>query len=226
MTPIDFLAKLVVLCDFDGTITEIDTVEFLLDRFAAGNWRIFDRQFEIGKISLEETLESELSLVKASHDKILKELEGVVTFRPHFKELVKYCFTKHVPFKIVSAGLDFVISHFLESKDMLKYVELYAPKTEFSNGAIRLTFPKLFYETSINFKHDLVKYYRNHSKIVIYIGNGMGDFDAAANADYSFAVKNSKLEKMCQERNIECRSILDFQEVVKAIKDMTHDVSF
>lgn len=32
----------VVLCDFDGTITNVDTGELVLHKFAEGDWRIFD----------------------------------------------------------------------------------------------------------------------------------------------------------------------------------------
>ena len=40
----------VVLCDFDGTAVTIDTSVFILQRFAAAEWRVFDEQFEKGEL--------------------------------------------------------------------------------------------------------------------------------------------------------------------------------
>jgi 2-hydroxy-3-keto-5-methylthiopentenyl-1-phosphate phosphatase len=53
---------------------------------------------------------------------------------------------------------------------------------------------------------------------VIYIGDGSGDFDAAKEADYVFAVKDSKLAKLCQSYRVPFKPITDFQEVVEEIR--------
>ena len=106
--------KVVVLCDFDGTITKIDTAEFVLAKFAHGNWQDFNKQLESSKITLEETLRMQFALVKASRAQILDALKNAVTFRPDFAELAEYCSKNSIPLVIVSAGLDFVIKHFLK----------------------------------------------------------------------------------------------------------------
>jgi len=69
----------VVLCDFDGTITRIDTAEFVLSKFAQGNWRFFSDQFEKGEITLEDCLKKQFALVKVSKKEILNELDSIVT---------------------------------------------------------------------------------------------------------------------------------------------------
>ena len=48
--------NLVLLCDFDGTITNLDTAFFLLDKFVEEDWRTFDLQYRQGKITLEECI--------------------------------------------------------------------------------------------------------------------------------------------------------------------------
>jgi 2,3-diketo-5-methylthio-1-phosphopentane phosphatase len=210
----------VVLCDFDGTITEIDTAEFVLARFAQGNWRAFDEQLESGTISLEECLRREFSLVRASKKQILNELKNVVTFRPHFEELAVYCKRNRILLEIASAGLDFVISHFLELKGWQDLVAVHAPKTRFSAAGIKFIFPKLVNKTSVNFKHDLVSHYKNDGKKVAYIGDGSGDYAAARDSDYCFAVDGSRLARLCKNHNTHCMNIVDFQEVLKTIQEM------
>jgi len=209
--------NLVVLCDFDGTITTVDTAEFVLARFAKGDWRLFEKQFERGEITLEECLTRQFSLVKASQRQILEELADVVSFRPNFKKLAEYCKENHIPLIIVSAGLDFVINHFLKLNDCLNLVEVCAAKSSFSLGGISFAFPKLFDRASENFKHDLVNHHRSQSKKVIYIGDGTADYAAAKNADYSFVIEGSRLAKLCLSHGIPCKSITDFQRIIEAI---------
>jgi len=212
------LKDLVVLCDFDGTITTIDTAEWVLARFAQGDWRLFDRQFGKGEITLEECLNSQFSLVKASKKQILKELKDIVLFRPNFKKLAEYCKKKHAPIIIVSAGLDFVIKHFLKLNDCLDLVEVCAAKTSFNANGIRFDFPTLSDRKSDNFKDDAVRRCKSHDKKVIYVGDGVADYTAAKDADYSFTIEGSRLAKMCRKHGIPCRTITDFQEIIEAIR--------
>lgn len=118
---------------------------------------MFDAQFVNGEITLKECLREQFSLVITSRGDILKELENVVTFRPHFDKLAEYCRTNRLPLTIVSAGLDFVIDHFLKLKGWHKLVETYIPKTKFVANSIQFTFLRLVDETSANFKQDLVR---------------------------------------------------------------------
>jgi 2-hydroxy-3-keto-5-methylthiopentenyl-1-phosphate phosphatase len=210
--------NLVVLCDFDGTITTVDTAEWVLARFAQGDWRQFDRQFENGEITLEECLNKEFSLMRVSEEQILEELKDVVTFRPSFKKLAEYCKENRIPLIIVSAGLDFVIKHFLKLNSCLNLVEVYSAKTTFSAQGIKFTFPTLVNKTSENIKHDMVGQYRSQHGEVIYVGDGLADYSAAKDADYSFAIKGSRLAKLCKSRGIPCRNIIDFQDVIEAIR--------
>ena len=210
--------NLVVLCDFDGTITTIDTAEWVLARFARGDWRQFDRQFEKGEITLEECLNSQFSLVRASKKQILHELKDLVVFRSNFKKLAEYCKENHVPLMIVSAGLDFVIEHFLELNNCSDLVEVCAAKTSFNADVIKFVFPTLLDRTSDNIKDDAVRRCKSHDRKVIYVGDGLADYAAAKVADYSFAIEGSRLAKLCRKHGVPCRTITDFQEIIEAIQ--------
>lgn len=210
--------NLAVLCDFDGTITTVDTAEWVLAKYAQGDWRVFDRQFEDGEISLEECLNREFSLVKASEKQILEELKDVVIFRPNFKKLAQYCRERHIPLIIVSAGIDFVIEHFLKLNNCMDLVEVYAAKTTFSANGIRLTFPPLLNTTSDNLKHDMVRYYQSQGMKVMYVGDGSADYAGVKDADYSFVIKGSRLAKLCRSHGIPCTNMTDFQDVIEAIR--------
>lgn len=210
--------NLVVLCDFDGTITTMDTAEWVLSKFAQGDWRQFDRKFQKSEITLEECLNRQFSLVRASKKQILQELNDIVVFRSNFKELAEYCKKNHVPLIVVSAGLDFVIEHFLELNDCLDLVEVCAAKTSFTHNGIKLVFPNLLDVASENIKDDAVRRHKSCNEDVIYIGDGLADCTAAKVADYSFAIKGSKLAKLCAKQRNHCRTMTDFQEIIEIIR--------
>ena len=208
----------VVLCDFDGTVVDIDTSVFVLRKFAEAEWRIFDEQFEKGEITLEECLQKEFSTVRVTETRILEEIEQVASFRPDFEKLLEYCRTREFPLIFVSAGLDFVINHFLGLKHWNSLVEVYAPKAECTVNGIKFSYSNLFYKTSVNFKDDLVRWYRKQGKKVVYIGDGSADYYAARKADFSFAIKGSKLAELLKRDGIPHKEISGFQEVVETIE--------
>lgn len=80
-----------VLCDFDGTIVDIDTCVYILEKFAGEDWRIYDKQFEKGEMTLEECLQNQFSTVVVPETRILDEIQLVTNVRIDFAELVEYC---------------------------------------------------------------------------------------------------------------------------------------
>ena len=212
--------NIVVLSDFDGTIVDIDTAVVVLTHFAEENWTIFDEQFEKGEITLEECLQQEFSTVRTSKTRILKEIERIPSLRPNFDKLAQFCKTLKIPLIIVSAGLDFVINHFLEQKGLQKLVEVYVPKARITATGIKFSFPSLLDKASVSFKDDLVRYYKRQGKKTVYIGDGFADFNAARNADFSFAIKDSKLAELLRNDGILYEEISDFQEVVEALQKL------
>ena len=210
--------NLVLLSDFDGTITNLDTALFLLDKFVEGDWRIFDLQYREGKITLEECIQELYSMFDVPKHLMLKELEKTVSFRSNFNKLIDYCRIQNIPFIIVSAGLDFVINHFLKQKGLADSIKVHSIKTTITENGIKLAFPNLFDKDSTNFKDDLVRYYKKKGSHVIYIGDGTSDYQAINNADYRFSIKNSRLAELCRKNKISHQEIDDFQEVINALK--------
>ncbi|MFX0065111.1 MAG: MtnX-like HAD-IB family phosphatase [Candidatus Hermodarchaeota archaeon] len=209
---------LAILCDFDGTIVNLDTAEFLLNKFVHEDWKKFDEQLEKGEITLQECMEKQYSLLKAPKAVMLKELEKGIFFRSNFDKLVEYCRAQNFPFVIVSAGLDFAIKHFLEQKGLEEVIKIHAAKTKFTSDGITLSFPRLYAKTSANFKDDLVKYYKKQKYHVIYIGDGISDYTAVRKADFSFVIKDSSLATLCKREELQCQEITDFQEAIDKIK--------
>ena len=215
--------KLAVLSDFDGTVTLNDTFENVLARFGKGDWRTVDDQYVRGEITLEECVRRQGAMVRVPRSQILAYLDGVTEFRPNFDKLIEVCKTNHFPIVIVSAGLDFVINHFLTRERFRDNVDLFAASAKCTPTGIKFKWPKLKSKRSMNFKDDLVRYYKRRAERVAYIGDGRWDLQALRNADRRFVIKNSKLARLCKEQEIQATTIIDFQEVVASLqKEMSY----
>jgi HAD superfamily phosphoserine phosphatase-like hydrolase len=210
--------KLAVLSDFDGTVTLNDTFENVLEKFAQGDWRAVDDQYVKGEITLEECLRRQGGMVTASKPQILDELDRVTKFRPGFDNLAEYCKTNCYPLVLVSAGLDFVIKHLLERENLRDKVELSAAVAKCTPTGIKFDFLKLRDKRSMNFKDDMVRYYKTKADTVAYIGDGRWDLHALRSADLRFAIRNSKLDELCKEQDIHATTVSDFREIVVSLK--------
>jgi 2-hydroxy-3-keto-5-methylthiopentenyl-1-phosphate phosphatase len=211
------LSDAVVLCDFDGTIVNIDTAQKALELFADPSWRSIEKGFERGEVTFEESLRKEYALIAAPPETILKELDQITVVRPHFGRLVQYCKSNNIPLVVVSGGLDFSIEHFLERGDWLGSVSIHAPKAQRTANGYSVTFPETIEPSSVDFKEDLVKLHKGRGERVFFIGDGIGDFHAAKQSQYAFAIKDSKLAKLCKNSSVACKEIEDFQQVVDAL---------
>ncbi|MFW9997572.1 MAG: HAD-IB family phosphatase [Candidatus Odinarchaeota archaeon] len=212
--------NIAVLCDFDGTIAETDITDAVFDKFVCGNWRIFNEQLDRDEISLEQCMKVQFSMIKASKSAILKEVELTTAFRPGFEELVHFCNGNHLPFEIVSAGLDFVINHLLEIRGLSDKIRVHAAKTKFIDDGIAMGSMELRHKKSIDFKDDLVNYYKDKGYFVLFIGDGMSDKAAVRSADLVFVIKGSRLAEFCKTEGINHQEMSDFQEVIAKIKKM------
>jgi 2,3-diketo-5-methylthio-1-phosphopentane phosphatase len=213
-----FETKLAVLSDFDGTITLNDTFRNIAEKFAQGDWRAVDDQYVKGEITLEECLRRQGAMIRVSRSQIFDELDQVTRFRSGFDELTEYCNTHRFPLVLVSAGLDFVIKHYLARDGLKDKVELLAAAARTTPTGIKFDFLKLKDKRSRNFKDDAVRYYKTKADMVAYVGDGRWDLHALRAADLRFAIKNSKLSELCKEQDIQATMVSDFGEMVVSIK--------
>jgi 2-hydroxy-3-keto-5-methylthiopentenyl-1-phosphate phosphatase len=207
-----------VMCDFDGTITTFDTADHILRRFAEGDWESYDRMLDEGKISLEECMVRQFELVHVPESIIIDELDRVATIRQNFSELVIYCHRIRIPFYIVSAGLDFVIYHYLDNLGLRSKIRMHSGTSFFDGRKIAFSFPRLVDLGAKSFKDDLVMSYQRRGMKVVYIGDGLSDLAAARKANIRFAVSGMRLEKTLKEEGLAFEPFEDFAEVERGLK--------
>jgi len=212
-----------LLSDFDGTIATVDTGEAALRKFGQGDWEALDTEYSRGRITFEECIQAQFSMIKAREEFIIYELNKIVQLRTGFRETVTYCQSKAIPFVIVSGGLDFIIRHTLKQEGLLDNVEIFGPRASWTQNGLKLVFPHRFYKDSVTFKDDLVRHHKLQGTRVFFVGNGLGDLTAAAASDMAFAVKGSRLAELCRKKRVPFREMSDFHDVIAALKMAGND---
>ena len=88
-----------LVLDWDGTVTEVDSLHMLIERF--GDLEVFlSLEAEVGRtLTLDEVIAAEMATVRAPYEQVRDWLLEHVRLRPGFRELV----AEHDPL-LVSAG--------------------------------------------------------------------------------------------------------------------------
>lgn len=218
MTLLPASIRNVVLCDFDGTITVQDTAEWILDKYANGDWRELDDCYVRGKISLLDCMRDQFSMVTTDKSTIVAELDKDITLREGFPELVDICLRNRTKVQIVSAGLDFVIEHFLKKLKVESKVSTYSAMTFDDNGHISFHFPKLTMPEAKTFKDDLVLQYHKLGYQVSYFGDGMPDTEACSISDHRFTIKGRRLEAELAKKGLPFHSFERFSDIIPTLE--------
>lgn len=196
-------APLVVLSDFDGTITPVQTMEFLYTRFAACGLE-YAHRWDRGEISTMEEMTSTFATVKASKEEMERALSSI-PLEEGFAEFLQLCKALGQPFAIVSDGLEWYIQ-FILRRHGLEGIPIYANQIHFEPDGFRLAFPWAHPDQPMRgvSKPRIIRRYHENGCRVAFIGDGRSDTDALGTADLIFA--RGWLAEYCREHAIEAET--------------------
>ncbi|MHA1917245.1 MAG: HAD-IB family phosphatase [Candidatus Ranarchaeia archaeon] len=217
--------KLIILCDFDGTIVNFDTAIFILKKYTKDKWKYYEKLYEQGKISIEDAMNKQFQEIKINlKKKILLHLEREIKIREGFNDFVNFCSKKSIEIVIVSAGIDFVIKHLLKFQNKKNDFKIISPKTILSESKMELEFPELKFEDSFDFKEDTVLKYQEEGFSVAFIGDGIVDYYAIKKSNFGFVVKNSPLALRMEKNNIPFFEFTNFKEVITELNKIIEQI--
>ncbi len=178
---------MIIQCDFDGTITMNNLSILLRDRFAPMGWQELESDYLCGRLTVEQSNRQQYALIKESRKTLQEFARQNVVVRPGFLQFVERCRATGIRFAIVSSGLDFYIEAVL-SDIGAPDLELHCARTSFGQDGIVVTyFGPEGDALEDGFKKRYLGWLRSQGNPVIYIGDGLSDFDAACAAEYVFA---------------------------------------
>lgn len=207
--------KLLIQCDFDGTITEEDVSFILLDTFASGDWRQPFEEYRQGNISVGHFNAKAFAMIKADRQSLLEAIKGRVKIRAGFHELLAYCGRKGFRFVIVSNGLDFYVETILRDIG-IENIEVFAARTRFRREGLQVQYigPDGSHLND-SFKEAYVRFFLGSGYRVIYVGNGDSDILPARQCHHIFAT--GELLAYCKKMNLDCSAFADLNDVVRGL---------
>lgn len=210
-------SKILIQCDFDGTVTEQDVSNMLLDEFANGDWRALNDLYTDGKLTVGQFNEQIFRMITVSKATMLNYIKSRVVIRKGFKDFVDMCGKKGYRLVVISNGLEFYIEKVLKDSG-LSGIEFHAAKTEFDPQGLRVHYIGANGEVvDDEFKAKYVDWFLNGSYKVVYIGDGNSDLSPARRCHYIFAIDN--LLKNCQHTGLKCTPFKDFTDIIAIMKN-------
>lgn len=216
--------KLVLFCDFDGTITEKDNIVAIMKKFAPPEYKELTEQVLTQKISVQEGVGKLFQLLPSSlRQEIVDYIVGVAQIRPGFAEFVRFCREEGIELLITSGGIDFFVYPILAPFD-LNGVPIYCNGSDFTGDRITITWPYAcddhchngcgMCKTTIIRRYDPEQYFR------VVIGDSITDLAGAKIADYVIA--RSLLAEKSQELALPHRTFATFHDVIDVLQDLNH----
>jgi 2-hydroxy-3-keto-5-methylthiopentenyl-1-phosphate phosphatase len=195
-----------LVLDWDGTVTETDSLWLALDRF--GDREIFDRvegKLVRGTISYRELMETEFATVRTPLDDVVSYLVDVVRVRPGFHELA----ARHRP-TILSSGFEDLIRPILRREGV--DLDVVANRIDPRADGWRVLWRD---EATCAHCGDLCKRGGLPEGDVVFVGDGYSDRCAAQAAARVFA-RGGLAEYLARE-GVAFERFDDFHDVARAL---------
>jgi len=205
-----------VFSDFDGTITDRDTLVFLGERLGGGvrMRQVNDRLLRERKITLRQCVAANMRSIRAPFAEAAALLRAEIALDPTFAPFAAWCAACGVPLTVLSAGFEEIVRLFLAPADF--------PAVEVRANRLRPDERRGWqcdFRDRTEFGHDKAAVLRaahGEGRRTVFIGDGFSDEAPAAVADEIFA--KGRLVAYCRRRGIACTAIASFDDVRRALE--------
>ncbi|MEI4771235.1 2-hydroxy-3-keto-5-methylthiopentenyl-1-phosphate phosphatase [Psychrobacillus sp. FJAT-51614] len=214
------MSKLVIYCDFDGTITNQDNIISIMKKFAPPEYLPIKENILEQKQSIREGVAQMFALLPVSlKDQIVSYLLDQAEIREGFADFVSYTRKHDIPLYIVSGGIDFFVHPMLEKFGPFSGV--YCNEADFSGERIQINFPHVCDEFCTNegcgcCKPSIIRKLQEKDSLSVVIGDSITDLEAAKLADIVIA-RDFLIEK-CKELSIPYEPFENFRDVMNIIE--------
>jgi len=193
-------SKFVALSDWDGTITNFDSNDYLTDNVGYG----FEKRREVnkdilnGKITFRDAFRDMLDSISMPFEDCKELLKKNIKLDPGFKVFYEWCKANNVPVIIVSSGMTplirAVLSNLIGEEDAA-HIDIISNDVKIEDDG---SWHIVYRHPESGFGHDksqAILPYRDlpHRPTLFFFGDGVSDMSAARHADVLF-VKNDKPE--------------------------------
>jgi 2-hydroxy-3-keto-5-methylthiopentenyl-1-phosphate phosphatase len=190
-----------LVLDFDGTVTERDTLDLVLSEFGVAE--VYERaeaELDAGRMTLNEVISAEFATVTAPLDEVVAYVVEHARVRPGFADLAR---ERHP--LVVSSGFHELIEPVLEREGVLDAVELRANRVDPRPDGWRVRFRVA---ETCDVCGEPCKRADLPPGEIVYAGDGHSDYCAALAADRVYAT--GSLARYLDERGVVFEPLTDF----------------
>jgi 2,3-diketo-5-methylthio-1-phosphopentane phosphatase len=180
------VSRLIVV-DFDGTITERDTLDEMCRIYAPEAWAAAENDLQRRTMTLREVIAAEFSPIVGDHDTIVSETVDRARIRAGFADFVRAAEAAGDEVVVVSSGFESIIRPILE-REGLGRLAVVAHDVRFTpeGGVVDFRHGDPCPVCGEECKRSVVDRMRN-GREVVYVGDGYSDRCGAEAADVRFA---------------------------------------
>jgi 2-hydroxy-3-keto-5-methylthiopentenyl-1-phosphate phosphatase len=189
LVPSGPVEKLLIACDFDGTITQRDTLHLIVARYGEpGLWEAIEPRLHAGEMTLEQAMQEEFAGVRATPEQVRELVLREAGIRDGFHDFVAWARDRRHRLVVLSSGFRSVIDAVLGTSG-LGHLEVASHEAEFTSRGARLVWADRGERCAVCGRcckrHD-VRVRRAGERLVL-IGDGVSDRCVARMADIVFA---------------------------------------
>ena len=212
--------RLLVLLDYDGTITAHECNELVFQRFSGNAWRGPEEELNNGLIGHAECFRRQVALVNASRERLLDASVEAAELAPGFGEFTEALVAGGARVAVVSAGFREVIEA-VWRREGLPPVQLFASELVGEHPPLGVTFNRSLGDCPVcgtgTCKGGLARLLRRAGDVVAVFGDGHSDLCMAREADVVFA--RDALAGVCRAQAIEFYALDDYRTALAQLGD-------
>lgn len=223
--------KYIFFSDFDGTITQRDSNDYMTDNLGygyekrrAGNKAVLD-----GKMTFRDSFRDMLDSVKTPFNECIQILIKNIKLDPYFKEFYDYAKANNIPVVVLSGGMTPIITALLDHLVGENDIRIVSNDVG-SRGGADINTPggwEIVFHDESHFGHDKSLDIRPYAELpdnirptMFYAGDGVSDLSAAKETDLLFAKKGHDLINYCVREKVPFTVFEDWSAILSTVKDI------
>ncbi|KAI9803346.1 MAG: hypothetical protein M1833_000863 [Piccolia ochrophora] len=222
--------------DFDGTITLMDSNDYLTDNLGFGEElrKQGNRDVLEGKSDFRESFQAMLDSIKTPFSQCITELCHNIKLDPHFKDFYHWALENNVPVVVLSSGMVPIIRSLLvhligPEAEKMQIVSNDVKDRPGMNRDEEGGWDIEFHDDSLlsGFGHDKSLTIRPYAQLpddvrptLLYAGDGVSDLSAARETDLLFAKKGRDLVEYCERESVPFTVFEDWRSIHATTKDI------
>jgi 2,3-diketo-5-methylthio-1-phosphopentane phosphatase len=216
-----------VFCDFDGTISDRDVTDALLEAFALPQWRDIEALWRAGAMGSRECMRRQVELLRCSRREMDRLLDAMA-IDPAFPDFLAACREANIPVTVLSDGIDYAIRRVLHNHG-LNDLPVYANRLRLrAEGGFGLDSPHAdpaCPAQSGTCKCALMRGLARPGTEAVLVGDGSSDFCAAETAA-DFVLAKDSLLRRCRALGLPHAPYATFRDVQRLLIEPERDGRF